>query len=321
MHFLITGCAGFIGSHLTDRLLHQGHKVTSIDNFDAFYPRSVKMQNIESALKSSRFKFVEGDLSKDKVYEGLPTDIDCVVHLAGKAGVRPSVENPEAYIESNITATQNLLKWMNRSGLKKMVFASSSSVYGNNKSIPFRELDAVDHPISPYAFTKKACELLNHVYHHLYQIDVLNLRFFTVYGPRQRPDLAIHKFINAIRADEPITLFGDGSSARDYTFIDDIIAGVLKAIDYTMDHQGVFEIINIGNNNPVQLRTLVDKLYALMGKEPKLTYAPMQSGDVERTFADVSKAELMLGYKPKTSLDDGLLAFKDWKEGISMLQR
>jgi len=314
MHFLVTGCAGFIGSHLVERLLSAGHDVTGIDNFDPFYPRSVKMENIKAALMSSQFRLVEADLAEPSTYKNLFTQVDCVVHLAGKAGVRPSVENPEAYIRSNITATQLLLEWMRDAGLKKLVFASSSSVYGNNKSVPFRETDFVDDPISPYAFTKKACELMNHVYHHLYGADILNLRFFTVYGPRQRPDLAIHKFIDTIASGKPITLFGDGSSARDYTFVDDIISGIEKSIDYVMMHNCVFETINIGNNSPVKLQTLVDKLYTLMDKPQMLQYAPMQPGDVERTYADISKADRLLGYRPKTSLDSGLGIFKAWKE-------
>ncbi len=314
MRIFITGIAGFIGSHLGERLLKEGHEVIGIDNFDPFYPKTIKENNLSPMLYHNGFHFIEGDLCNIDTVKALfaKRHIDCVVHLAAKAGVLPSLKDPMGYINNNIAATNNVLEVMKDAGCKKMVFASSSSIYGNNKEIPFSEADVVDKPISPYAFTKKSCELMNHNYHHLYDFDILNLRFFTVYGPRQRPDLAIHKFTAKILNDEPIAMYGDGSTARDYTFVHDTVQGIVNAIDYTMNHENVYEIINLGNNQPVKLKLLIDSLYTITGKAPNVKQQPMQPGDVDITFANIEKAKALLGYDPKTSIQDGLQQFIDW---------
>lgn len=312
MHFLVTGCAGFIGSHLCDKLLDMGHKVSGIDNFDPFYPRNIKESNLERATSNAAFHLFEGDIQDIGFLDSLPVDIDFVIHLAAKAGVRPSVENPQGYIDTNVTGTHRMLEWMRRRSLKKLVFASSSSVYGNNKRVPFSETDVVDYPISPYAFTKKTGELITHTYHHLYGMDVINLRFFTVYGPRQRPDLAIRKFTELILNDKPITLYGDGSTSRDYTYIDDIVDGVCLAIDYLKAQQNVYETINLGNSSPVSLAALVEHIYLSLRTEPKIQHTQMQEGDVHRTYADTHKAKSLLGFEARTSLRDGLKSFIAW---------
>ncbi|MDX2003529.1 MAG: GDP-mannose 4,6-dehydratase [Chitinophagales bacterium] len=309
---LLTGCAGFIGSHLAERLLALGNQVTGIDNFDPFYSKELKTANLEVLLGHADFQFFEFNLADKSAYSQLNGSYDVVVHLAAKAGVLPSLKDANAYIEANITATNHLLEWMKDNGLRKLVFASSSSVYGNNKKIPFSENDAVSEPISPYAFTKRACELMNFSYHHLYHIDILNLRLFTVYGPRQRPDLAIHKFVKLIDEGQPLNMYGDGSTARDYTYVADTVDGFVKAIDYIMSNDKVYEIINLGNNNPVKLKELVDAIYGVMGKQPQINVMPMQPGDVDITYADITKAKAMLGYSPATPLHQGLKQFIEW---------
>lgn len=308
---LLTGCAGFIGSHLTERLLDEGYEVVGIDNFDPFYDRAVKERNLKVLQARDGFQFMEANIIKAEELADLP-DFDVVVHLAAKAGVLPSLKDPQGYIDTNITGTNNLLELMKQRDKKKLVFTSSSSVYGNNKSIPFRETDPVDEQISPYAFTKKSCELMNYSYHHLYGMDILNLRLFTVYGPRQRPDLAIHKFIKLIDADQPINMYGDGSTARDYTFVKDTVDGFVRAVKYVEANTGVYEVLNLGNNQPVKLKDLIDAIYSAMGKQPNIHVMPMQPGDVNITFADISKAKQLLGYEPGTSLQEGLKAFIDW---------
>lgn len=308
---LLTGCAGFIGSHLAEKLLGEGYEVLGIDSFDPFYDRAVKERNLKALQGKEGFQFVEADIVRSAELAELP-DFDIVVHLAAKAGVLPSLKDPQGYIDTNITGTSNLLELMKVRNRKKLVFASSSSVYGNNKSVPFRETDPVDEQISPYAFTKKSCELMNYSYHHLYGMDILNLRLFTVYGPRQRPDLAIHKFIKLIDADQPINMYGDGSTARDYTFVKDTVDGFVRAIKHIEANVGVYEILNLGNNQPVKLKDLIDAIYSVMGKQPNINVMPMQPGDVNITFADISKAKQLLGYEPGTSLQEGLKAFIDW---------
>lgn len=308
---LLTGCAGFIGSHLAERLLDEGYQVIGIDNFDPFYDRAVKERNLKVLQGRPGFSFHEVNIIKASETASIP-EFDVIVHLAAKAGVLPSLKDPQGYIDTNITGTGNLLELMKQRGKKKMVFASSSSVYGNNKSIPFRETDPVDEQISPYAFTKKSCELMNYSYHHLYGMDILNLRLFTVYGPRQRPDLAIHKFIKLIDSGQPINMYGDGTTARDYTFVKDTVEGFLKAVKHIEANTGVYDILNLGNNKPVQLKDLIDAIYSAMGKQPNINPMPMQPGDVDITFADISKATELLGYQPSTSLQDGLKAFIDW---------
>lgn len=311
-HVLLTGCAGFIGSHLTERLLAEGHTVTGIDNFDPFYARSAKEANLALLLPHPNFRFLEVDLVDTAAVMALDEKADVVIHLAAKAGVLPSLKDPVAYIDTNIKATNNLLEWMRSKGIVKMLFASSSSVYGNNKKVPFSEIDAVDEQISPYAFTKRSCELMNHSYHHLYGFDILNLRLFTVYGPRQRPDLAIHKFVKMIKAGEPITMYGDGSTARDYTYVADTVDGFVKALHYVMNHTKVFEIVNLGNNGPVKLSDLIAAIYAAMGAQPNIIPMPMQPGDVDITYADITKAQQLFGYQPTTTLQEGLKQFITW---------
>ena len=312
MNVLITGVAGFIGSHLSEKLLSHGHAVTGIDNFDPFYPREIKQANLLISKQSSNFKFIEADIKNiSSVFE--TEHFDFIVHLAAKAGVRPSIVNPEAYIETNISGTQHLLEWMKKRNFKKLIFASSSSVYGNNRKTPFSESDSVDQPISPYAFTKKACELMNYNYHHLYDISIINLRFFTVYGPRQRPDLAIHKFFDLMTKDLPLQIFGDGNTGRDYTFIDDIVEGINRAVErINLSERKLFEIINLGNSKPVLLKDLVESIETVFGKKAIKKKMPMQEGDVDLTFADISTAKRLLNYDPQIILSEGLLRFKTW---------
>ena len=312
LKILVTGCAGFVGSHLCERLLEQGHTVIGIDNFDPFYDRALKEANLAHFKAQPNFTFYEFDLAQKENYQSFNETVDAVIHLAAKAGVLPSLKDPEGYIDNNIKATQYLLEYMRQIGCTKLIFTSSSSVYGNNKSIPFNEADPVDRPISPYAFTKKSCELLNHSYHHLYDMDVLNLRLFTVYGPRQRPDLAIRKFVKLISADEPITMYGDGSTARDYTYVGDTVSGYIKALTYLMDNMGLYEIVNLGNHQPVELKYLINKLFELMGKTQNVKQIDMQPGDVDITYADITKATNLFGYSPQTKIDDGLVKFIDW---------
>lgn len=309
---LVTGCAGFIGSHLTERLLTIGYQVIGVDNFDSFYPRSVKERNLSASLSHGNFTFIEADIRDTNWLDQLDTEVDAIIHIAAKAGVRPSIDDPGGYISTNIVGTHNLLDWMRRRGVRKMVFASSSSVYGNNEKIPFTETDNVERPISPYAFTKRSGELLTHSYHHLYGMGIINLRFFTVYGERQRPDLAVHKFVKMIDEDQPVPMFGQGDTSRDYTYVGDTVDGVVAALAYLNEHPAAYEIINLGNHSPVTLQTLVLTLYRLMNKRPKVQYLPKQPGDVERTYADVSRAARLLGYQPKVSLEEGLSRFVTW---------
>ncbi len=311
---LVTGCAGFIGSHLSEKLIANGHQVVGIDNFDPFYDKSVKLRNLENLNKSNDFTFAELDLAEYEELSQALSDktIDIVVHLAGKAGVRPSIEDPHGYIRANITATQNILEWMRTNKVKKMAFASSSSVYGNTKETPFSETQDVNNPISPYAFTKKAGELINYTYHNLYGLDIINLRFFTVFGPRQRPDLAIHKFTRLILEGKAIPMFGDGSTARDYTYYEDTVAGIIGAINYLFNHENVYEIINLGNNQPVQLRDMIATIFEVCGVNPNIKQMPMQAGDVDITFANIDKAQQFLGYRPQYSFRQGVENFVRW---------
>jgi len=311
---LVTGCAGFIGSHVCESLLHSGYKVIGIDNFDDFYDKKVKVKNLSSYDKHERFFFYKMDLTAKAEYTQLPEDIDAVIHLAAKVGVLPSLKHPEAYINTNILGTNFLLDYMVEQGIKKLLFASSSSVYGNNEKIPFVETDEVNGPISPYAFTKRSCELMNYSYHHLHKIDIVNMRFFTVYGPRQRPDLAIHKFFNLIYKNEAIQQYGDGSSARDYTFVEDIVQGISNALEYILSHQNVYEIVNLGNNSPVNLKELIESIYKVIGIEPKVEIQKMKPGDVNITYANIDKANKLFGYHPETTLKEGLEKFKIWFE-------
>ena len=307
---LITGAAGFIGSSLADDLLAKGFSIMGIDNFDSFYTRDIKETNISNALKHNLYSFQEGDIRDmkflDSCFSGFRPDI--IIHLAAKAGVRPSIKDPASYYDVNVNGTLNLLEAMRRNKIGRMLFASSSSVYGNNKKIPFAESDNVDFPVSPYAASKKACELLCHTYHHLFDMDIFCLRFFTVYGPRQRPDLAINKFTRALLNDEPITLFGDGSTSRDYTHISDILQGIGQA----MENLKGFGIFNLGESNAISLKELVALLENSTGKKADIKYLPMQDGDVLRTFADISRAKSVLGYNPVVNIADGISNYVEW---------
>ncbi len=315
-HILVTGAAGFIASHLIQKLTSLGFSVTGIDNFDDFYSRELKRKNVELAHTSANgnFSFFEGDICDAKFLSSLKGGFDAVIHIAAKAGVRPSIEKPLDYIQVNIEGTQNILDLMQKQGCKKLVFASSSSVYGNNEKVPFQETDSVDKPISPYAFTKKANELQIHTAHHLHDIDAVCLRFFTVFGPRQRPDLAIRKFVTKILNNEPIEMYGDGSTGRDYTYVEDTVDGIIRSLNYIQSNSRVYEIINLGNSSPITLKEMIYTIYELMGKEPNIKQLPMQPGDVELTYADISKAQKLLGYQPQTSFKEGLRKFIDWMQ-------
>lgn len=306
---VVTGGAGFIGSHLCEALLRAGHGVVALDNFDEFYDPTVKRRNLEHSLGNPRFKLVEGDIRRpEDVQRALSCGADAVVHLAARAGVRPSIEQPLLYEEVNVRGTMVLLEACRRISGCRFIFGSSSSVYGNNEKVPFAESDNVDAPISPYAATKRAVELLCRTYHHLYGMAITCLRFFTVYGPRQRPDLAIHKFTRLIEAGRSIPVFGDGSMMRDFTYIDDIIDGVTRAIERCSG----FAIYNLGESRPVSVGELIAALEKALGKKAKIERLPMQPGDVNRTFADVTLAWRELGYEPRTELADGLARFMEW---------
>jgi UDP-glucuronate 4-epimerase len=308
MKILVTGAAGFIGSHLCQRLLGAGHKIVGVDNFDDFYSPEVKRQNIASFVSDVDFSLVEADIRNAQLMNTACDDVDAIVHLAAKAGVRPSIAQPLLYADVNVNGTLQLLERARAKGIKKFIFASSSSVYGNNRKVPFSESDSVDGPISPYAATKKAGELICHTYHHLYGLNVTCLRFFTVYGPRQRPDLAIHKFVRFIEKGKPLTVYGDGSMRRDFTYINDIIDGVMAAIERCDG----YSIYNLGESEPVTVDELIKAIEKAMGKKAKRKYLPVQPGDVFQTYADVRKAELELGYRHKTTLQVGLAEFIKW---------
>lgn len=370
MKILLTGCAGFIGSHVLDRLLADGHDVIGVDNFDPFYARSLKVANIErhmhgelseqvvessggtTSASPGSFELLEADLADSTTYtklnflaEGLPSSppapiggvdsrsedgrgtknsppklggvpegrggFDAIIHLAAKAGVRPSIEDPVGYQRANVIATQNLLEFAKEQGIKQFVFASSSSVYGVNPNVPWSEAHNVSGPISPYASTKVSCELLGHVYSHLYGIRFLGLRFFTVYGPRQRPDLAINKFVRLIEAGEPIPVFGDGSTRRDYTFVADTVTGILGALHYDKTN---YEVVNLGNDQTVTLSEMISTIEEVVGKKAIINRLPQQPGDVPQTWADVSKAGRLFDYKPTTSFKRGVEKFVQWRK-------
>lgn len=312
--YLVTGGAGFIGSSLADFLLKKDYKVVVIDNFCDFYDPSIKRNNVKDNLDNPNYKLYEIDLrcksDVEKVFR--ENKIDVVIHLAAMAGVRPSIENPILYQEVNCIGTQNLLEVMKEYGVKNLVMASSSSVYGNNKKVPFKETDIVDYAISPYAATKKSNEVMTHVYHKLFNMNVIMLRFFTVYGPRQRPDLAINKFTRLILNDEEVTMFGDGTTSRDYTYIDDIVSGIYSSINYVLNNKDVYEIVNLGNSSPVSLKEMINTIAEVLDKEPKIKEMPMQQGDVNITYADISKAKEMLNYDPKTPFKEGIEKFVKW---------
>jgi UDP-glucuronate 4-epimerase len=309
MNILITGAAGFIGSHVAEYFLAQGDVVIGIDNFDAFYPKQIKLCNIDGALKNSNYTFLELDLLDVNLHEELKEySIDVIIHLAGKAGVRPSIEDPLAYEENNVRATVALLEVTRKRGIPKMVFASSSSVYGVNKNVPWCEDDVLS-PISPYAASKLSCEKFGEVYSNIFGIEFIALRFFTVYGPRQRPDLAIHKFAKMMMAGKPIPFFGDGSTARDYTYISDIVDCVYRSVK-NCDIK--FDVINVGNDRTIELHELVETLEETLGVKAVKNVLPEQLGDLPITMASIDKAKNLLGYEPKTTFREGIIRFVSW---------
>jgi UDP-glucuronate 4-epimerase len=307
---LVTGGAGFIGSHVAEALLARGDDVTILDAFDPFYDESVKRGNLDEVGRRGRFRLVEADIRDRGRMQSLFADgrFDLVVHLAAKAGVRPSIEDPASYVSVNLDGSTVLFDVAVHEKTPRFVFASSSSVYGNNEKVPFSEDDRVDHPVSPYAATKKAGELIAHTYHHLHGLNVTCLRFFTVYGPRQRPEMAIHKFTRLIEDDLPIPFFGDGTSRRDYTYVDDIVDGVLRACDRCEGYR----IFNLGESRTTTLSRLVELLESALGKRARLERLPFQSGDVQETFADVTRARTELDYDPSTPVEDGIPRFVEW---------
>ncbi len=323
MHILITGGAGFIGSNFIRTLFKNelGIRITCIDNFDPFYSADLKQLNIRDFKTNPDFLFLYNDIavtSPEELCELIPEPVDVIVHMAAKAGVRPSIENPLSYHQTNIIGLQTMLDVAKKKGIKQFVFASSSSVYGVNNHYPWKE-DEQLLPISPYAMTKLSGEMLGHVYSKLFGIRFMALRFFTVYGPSQRPDLAIHKFTKAILAGEPITMYGDGSSSRDYTYVDDTVQGIIAAMHF--DKSG-FEIINLGNSYAISLKELITALEEITGKKVIIGQYPEQQGDVPKTFADITKAKKLLGYNPQTQLKGGLQKFYDWfKTNEEMLMR
>lgn len=311
MKVLITGGAGFIGSSLADQLLKTHNEVVVIDNFNNYYDPKIKEQNIKNNLKHPYYHLYRcdiEDMSKlSRIFEEKTPDI--VVHLAARAGVRPSLENPVEYVQSNILGTVNILECMRKFNVKKLVFASSSSVYGNIREELFSENLKVTEPISPYAATKSACEQICYTWHHLYNISVVALRFFTVYGPRQRPDLAINKFVKLINEGKPIPVFGDGTTKRDYTFIDDIVSGIISSINY---NETSYEIINLGGGEPITLNRMIQTIEKALNKKAYIQRLPMQPGDVNKTVCDYSKAQRLLDYNPKTSFEEGITKFVQW---------
>ncbi|QHW31397.1 NAD-dependent epimerase/dehydratase family protein [Paenibacillus rhizovicinus] len=337
--YCVTGGAGFIGSHLCERLLKLGHRVVCIDNFNGVYDYKIKIKNIlnstglettfqysnketdllhlQQAVEGDSYKLVVADIRHaDELAAAFGNErIDAVIHLAAMAGVRPSIEDPLLYEDVNVRGTLTVLEAMRKHGVRKWLCASSSSVYGNQAKVPFSEEDRVDRSISPYAATKKACEVLGHTYYHLHDIDTIMLRFFTVYGERQRPDLAIHKFVGMLDRGEPLTVYGDGSSRRDYTYVGDIVDGMIGALAFVEGHETVYEIVNIGTNRTISLLELVRSIEQAFGKEALLRWLPNQPGDVEQTYADISKANGLFGYDPQTDFAEGLHKFVTWYRG------
>lgn len=314
MTTLITGAAGFIGSHLLERMCLRGGRIVAIDNFDDFYPEGIKRENINASLLNDNVKLYETDIRDFKACREIfeAERIDVVIHLAAKAGVRPSLEDPLLYEDVNCSGTLTLLELAREYRVRKFIFGSSSSVYGNNDKQPFSEEDNADNPISPYGATKRTCELYCRTYHILHGLSVTCLRFFTVYGPRQRPDLAIHKFARLITNNEPIPLFGNGASKRDYTFYSDIVDGIMASLKL----DGGFEIINLGNSNPVELRQLISTLERSLDTTAIIEEMPDQPGDVRLTYADISKANRLLGYTPRFNFDEGIDIFTKWFRGV-----
>jgi UDP-glucuronate 4-epimerase len=311
---LVTGAAGFIGSHLSEALLDRGAEVVGVDNFDPFYARDVKERNLAGLRKRSGFRFLEADVARDD----MPLDgVSAVIHLAAKPGVRPSLEDPASYMEANVTATARLIDAARRTGLDRIVFGSSSSVYGNATPAPFAENQPAVSPISPYAASKRAGELVAYAFAHLYPLKIICLRFFTVYGPRQRPDLAIHKFTDLIARDRPVRMHGDGSSERDYTYITDCLSGILAALDWTgRVAPGTIETVNLGGGERVRLDRLIAIIAKALGRDARIERHPDQPGDVRLTDADLAHARRVLGFKPRVGIEEGLRKFVDWYEEV-----
>jgi len=313
---LVTGAAGFIGSHLCDRLLGAGHRVWGVDSFDAYYPEAIKRANLAAALESPAMHLVEGDIRDGVLLEGLfhQVPFDAVVHLAARPGVRPSLEQPDLCMEVNVNGTLRLLETMRGRRVSRLVFGSSSSVYGESPTAPFSEEQAADRPISPYAASKRSAEMLIHTYHHLFGVSAVCLRFFTVFGPRQRPDLAIHKFTRLILEGDPVPFFGNGDSGRDYTYVDDAVEAIVRSLAL-LGEQGAqprFEVLNVGRGEPVTLNQLIAALEMALGQKPRLDRRPDQPGDVPFTCASTKRLEQALGFRPRTGLDEGLERFVAW---------
>ena len=311
MNFLVTGGAGFIGSHVCERLLQTGHAVWTLDDLNPFYDPALKQRTLQSLQSSGKpFQFVHGDITDRACLEELcgSVQFDQIIHLAARAGVRPSLLQPALYQRVNVEGTVNLLEAARQNGVKKVTIASSSSVYGVNAKVPFSESDPIFSAISPYAASKLACEALGHVYHHVYGMDIVMLRFFTVYGPRQRPDLAIHKFASLITRGKSIPVFGDGSTARDYTYTSDIVDGVMAA---TQKEFG-FDIFNLGESQTVKLHDLIELMESALGQKAKIDRQPPQPGDVPITYANIDKARAKLGYAPRVKIEQGIPLFVDW---------
>ncbi|MDR3636435.1 MAG: SDR family NAD(P)-dependent oxidoreductase [Isosphaeraceae bacterium] len=311
MRVIVTGGAGFIGSNLVDRLLAEGHRVVVVDNFDPFYAREFKESNLAAALAQPGFELREIDIRDAAAINALVSGFqpDAIVHLAARAGVRPSIIDPALYTAVNVQGTVHLLQAAcTLEPRPRFVYASSSSVYGDRPDAPFRETDPVDHPVSPYAATKKACELLAHTFHHLHGLPITGLRFFTAFGPRNRPDLAIAKFARLIDRGEPVPMFGDGTTRRDYTYVGDIVDGVIRAIDRCTS----YHLYNLGHSEPIELRAMIEGLGQALGRTPIIERYPEQPGDVRQTYADISRAAAELGYAPGTPFAEGLARYVDW---------
>jgi len=309
---LVTGGAGFIGSHLIEQLLENNYKVTIVDNFDTFFSKEIKLKNISGVINNPYLKVIDIDiLNTADLYARLTDQYEVIVHLAAKVGVRPSIEDPIAYQDINVKGSQNMLEFARHKNIKQFIFASSSSVYGTTKNFPWKESDVALNPISPYASTKISDEMLGHVYSHLFGIRFIALRFFTVFGPRQRPDLAIHQFSKKILTGEAINFFGNGSTRRDYTYVADTVQGIFNAIQYT---RTPFEVFNLGNHHTISLSEMIHTLETVFNKKAIIKHLPEQMGDVPITYADISKAEQLLNYVPKTNFKQGITKFKNWLE-------
>jgi UDP-glucuronate 4-epimerase len=318
MNYLVTGGAGFIGSHLCERLLAQGHTLVAIDNFNDYYDPRLKRRNVEPLLQNRGFALIEADILDLQRLQQIFSkhSFDAVIHLAARAGVRPSIAQPLLYEQVNVLGTMHLLEMARQHNIPKFIFGSTSSVYGENRKVPFSEDDTVDNPISPYAATKKAGELVCYTYHHLHGLSVSCLRFFTVYGPRQRPDMAIHKFTQLIAAGQKVPMFGDGTTKRDYTYITDIVDGVCLALAQCSS----YHIYNLGESRTIELRSLIELLAKNLGMEVRIERLPMQPGDVPITYADISRAQRELGYQPSTDIEQGVRLFVDWFKAARRLK-